>query len=305
MEWPELTLNNHFRFGYGSQFLTEPTPKDRWTVAYGKSNRFGTFYNECVKAAQLIQSKTSKPIWLLFSGGIDSEVMVRSFLAAKIDFRVAILQFTDNLNLHDISYAVITCDQLGLEYKLHTLDIKKFWGSDEFWKMADLSTSVSPQFISTMWLVNEIDGYSVIGSGEPYFVRSTVELTGWQDFTEFTGDTAKEGWDLWEKEKVACLFRYFINARKEGCPAFFQYTPEIIDSFTFDPAMQSFFRNAATNIKSTFQAKHSLYEQYFPLLKRPKYTGFEKLAQEDAYYRKLLMERFAGRNAVYRTHISS
>ena len=121
----ELTHRNHFKFGFnGENFSFRQSAVDQWFVDYGPSDRLPfDFRRECVETAMLIGQKAKGQIWVLFSGGVDSEVVVRSFVLAKVPFRAAILRFKNNLNIHDIAYAVSACESLGVPYTFFDLDI--------------------------------------------------------------------------------------------------------------------------------------------------------------------------------------
>ena len=123
------THRNHFQFGYnGRPFVNRSGPSDEFTVAYGTcSRRPGDFRAECLRAARLVRDSTELPIDVLFSGGIDSEVVVRSFVAAGVAIRIVILRFAGGLNAHDIRYAVDYCEQAGLAYSFVDLDLLDFW----------------------------------------------------------------------------------------------------------------------------------------------------------------------------------
>src|SRR6202034_2708172 len=82
----QLSHKNHFRFGYnGRWFVERRTPEDEWCVAYGRCERPVLHWRaECIATSRLIRHSTNYDLWVLFSGGIDSEVVLQSFLFAGI-----------------------------------------------------------------------------------------------------------------------------------------------------------------------------------------------------------------------------
>ena len=46
---------------------------------------------------------------LFFSGGLDSELMLKSFLAIGEEPNIFIVRYEDDINLYDVSYAVSYC----------------------------------------------------------------------------------------------------------------------------------------------------------------------------------------------------
>lgn len=298
-----MTRGNHLRLGYGSNFELDPSAEKTWNVAYGTCYRSDDFGKECIATAKKIGSSTTQPIWVLFSGGIDSEVVVRSFLQCEVNFRVAIVQFRNNLNLHDIAHAVVTCQELGIDYKLLDLNLEEFWGSDYFWELAQISKSVSPQFITTMWAVEQLGGdYCVIGSGECYLVSSKTNKhqSPFKRFQSFYWQDRDEDWELWEKESVASLYRYFLHRGLDGCPGFFQYSPELIRAYFKDEVINRYLENSQPG-KTTVDVKLPLYHKYFGIRGRKKFTGFEAVLSLDKKYRSQLIESFPTRNSVFLT----
>lgn len=285
-EIPRLTHGQHFVFGYTRDgqfhpFAKRESSRDRWTVRYGRAKSFPMpFRQECLEAARLIRRQTTEPINVLFSGGIDSEVTLRAFHEAGIAVTAAVLKFNGGLNFHDISWAQIICDQLEVPMKVLDLDLLDFWNSSEALKYAEETQCVSPQFLTTMWLLDHLEGYCVLGSGENFLT--------FQDPTPRTG-----GWRLIEKEKVAAWSRHFILRRRMGCPGFFQYTPELMLSWMLDPTAVAFWRTPGHLVRDTFPLKLPLYRQHFSILPRPKLTGFEKVTKEDRKLRDKLETRFS------------
>lgn len=293
----ELTQNNHFQFGYnGMAFRNRESATDAWWVHYGPCAREPfPFRQECVATARLIQMKTDLPIYVLFSGGVDSEVALQSFVEAGIPVTAAILRFGDDLNIHDISYAVITCEKLGVPYRFFELDILKFW-KGEADSYANATRCVSPQLLSTMWLIDQIPGYPVMGSGECLLVKRIPD--GHNLESKEYPDTE---WDLWEKEKIASWFRHFMVRGRDGCPSFYQYTPEIMLAYLRDPFVRDLANNRIFGKYTTESVKFAIYNQHFKLLPRPKFSGFEKVEPQDAVYRKELVERFPDSNQIVYT----
>jgi hypothetical protein len=286
---PSLTYKNHFKFGYnGELFNFRRHQSDQWQVSYGEcEEKVQSFGLECQNTARKIKENGSGKITVLFSGGIDSEVALLSFHQAKIEVTASIMRFNDGLNAHDISYALKTCEALGIKYKFFDLDIKKFWENS----LLDFATPVyclSPQLAATMWLVDQVDEYPVIGSGECLIER------------KFPFGS----WNLYEKERIAAWYRHFIIRNRPGCPGFFQYTPELMLSYLTDPLVTSKTAKKFSRINSSKVFKNEMYSQYFKLETRPKFTGFEKLQVEDAYYRKKLYDLFPGSDATYQTPVN-
>lgn len=269
----KLSDNDHFQFGY--------TETHQWTVSYGKCSREPkNFHDECLETARTINKNTSEDITVLFSGGVDSEVAVRSFVEAGIKINVAIMRFKDGLNSHDIEYAIETCREFKITPTFYDLDLLGFWKED-YLPYAHLTRCFSPQLITTMWLIDQIPGFIVLGSGECLLEKK------------------HDHWYLLEKERIASWYRFFIKRNRSGCPGFFQYTPEIMLSYLNDPEVVKMVKDSV--VDSSTKIKLEMYQQHFPVKTRPKFTGFEKVQHEDHVIRTKLKELYGDSDQIAKT----
>ncbi len=295
-----LSHNNHFKFGYdGRWFGARTSSEQKWVVQYGRCERHvGTFREECLQNAKQIYKDAQNKLVLLFSGGVDSEVALRSFVNSNIPISAAILRFKNDLNIHDISYAIIMCERLGVPYRFYDLDILDFWNT-RLLEYADPTYCVSPQLLSTMWLADQVEGYPVLGSGECLLVKEIPD-----DYIPGTSPYLPSEWHLYEKEKIAAWYRHFIHKKRSACPGFFQYTPEVMLAYLQDPFVEKLVNNQFVGKLSTASSKLEIYQNHFDLIDRPKFSGFEKIEQHDPTFRRLLTAKFPGANQTYKTNVS-
>src|SRR5687768_12507692 len=96
----QYSYNNHSKYGWGNDWFNKPErTHSGFQVTFGKSvGTPGSFRDECVRAARLIGESTKEPIVVALSGGVDSEVIARSFLEAEIPFKAVIVRFTGDVN---------------------------------------------------------------------------------------------------------------------------------------------------------------------------------------------------------------
>ena len=275
----ELTHRNHFQFGYdGKAFIDRTSNEQRWWVNYGRCSRWPLDWrSECIIAAREIRASTNREIWLCFSGGIDSEIVAESFRYARIPIRAAILRFKNDINAHDISWAISYCEMHKVPYELFDLDINAFFDSGEMMHFADLTSCPTPQLPSSMKLMELIakrGGYPILGSAECYLSRHNT------------------GWYMYEREKIASLYRYLLKTNTPGQAGFYQWNPEIMYSFLVDPLLKNLVEDKIPNHKDTYYLKPELYAQYWKFHTRPKYTGFEKIERLDRKWRPILEQKF-------------
>jgi hypothetical protein len=294
-----LSHRNHFRFGYdGEWFRPRASPADKWQVAYGPCEREpGDWRAECIETARQIRRDTTLPLWVMASGGIDSEVVLQAFKFAGVEFSAAVLKFADGSNQHDVRYAIKFCELHRIAYRVLTLDLEKFLTSGEALAYAERTQCMHAMLVATMWAMDQVDGYPILGSGECYLVR------GGHDASTGQLEPLPPGtWAMHEKERIASWFRYLIASDRPGCAGFFQYLPECILAFLRDPAVAALCTGQGpSDVTNTATLKAELYARHFLLEPRPKYHGYEHVMHLVAPLTLELERRFKLHDAVART----
>jgi hypothetical protein len=279
----QLTKNNHFYYSYNNKkFSFREAATDQFSTMCGSISRpVKCWHDECLIAAQEIYERARGKVTILFSGGMDSEVVVRSFIKIGAPIEVVTIRFKNYLNHYDLGYAQRSSQNLGIQLKYLDLDVQEFWKT----KAIDYALSVqvsSPQFPVLFWASDQIDNYLVLGSGEPFVSR-------------------KEGQNIFydvESEIKCSLYRWFIYRNRESAPCFFQYTPEQILSFLIDDKFCQFLKSAKERrILSTKKVKHELYSQHFDLEYRTPMTGYELLDESEKKMRIELQRIIPSANA--------
>ena len=258
---------NSFSFNYNNDLDQKfrMNASDQWKVIYPAPERKpGSFISECVFAANKFLDQGN--VCLMFSGGIDSELMVRIFKLTGRSFTVAIGDY-QGYNNHDIAYALTCCEELKIQPKILKINVEQFW-LNELKQYADLSQTFSPQLCTYMKLASMIkDSICVFGGGENHLVK-------------------QQGlWKLSEKERISSLHRFFMKSDTVGNGGFFQSTPEIIRSAMCDPYLQPYLNNIYLDSK---EFKALWYADILDIRPRPKYTGFENLQDLDHKFRSEL-----------------
>lgn len=300
----QYTYNNHFKFGYLQKssdnkyvenfYANRNSEADDWIVKYGQCEKnVSDFRTECIRAAQKIyDNRQGLKIDVLFSGGSDSEIVLRSFLELGVDFNVHIMRFDDYLNAHDWSYAYVICQNLNIKPIFHDLNLLKFWRTEEFRNFTWLSKCVSPQLVPHMWLMNRVDGLAIMGSGECYTARVDIVENRSTNFDN-TNYSKHVPWVLYEREKIASWYRFPMARNQPAVPGFFQYTPEIMYSFLVDETSLLLHSNQHIGKLSNKGSKFNIYKKYWPeLVDRKKWSGFEKVLEHDRVLREEMRNSF-------------
>jgi len=177
------------------------------------------------------------------------------------------MKFENNLNLHDIAFAVAYCESREIEYNILEINVQRLIHSEGFMDLALRVKCNSPQIATHIWLMERMSGLPVFGCGEGCVIKK--------------GDQ----WVMFETDRQLAMY----NTEKECVPGFFRYTPEQIYSFLTSPVVKDLTEGRRTDWKTTQGCKLDIYRQWWPNLQsRPKFTGFEKIMDQDAKVRALL-----------------
>lgn len=268
------TLDDNLQFGYGAGLFNgaqKTEPNSLW-CSYSRATRIPTsFSDECVRTAELVKSQADahkRPVYVLLSGGLDSEVTAKAFVEAGIDFQPITFRFPNKLNEHELVYVRKFCDRHGLEPQYYDLDIKSWATSQEAKELFVNSQAHFYEMVPHMKLLDVIwhkyGGMPVMGNGD-LFMEQTE--TGWQ-YIEF--------------EYILAWFRHAIHSKILGGIGFFQHTPEMTLAALRDPQMEKigFGTDVTANtlLKDGRMAKYVMYRKHWPdLERRPKFNGGELL----------------------------
>lgn len=223
-----LTQNNHFKFGFKEDFDDRTCQEDNFYISLTRCTRMPyDWRTECIMAAKQIATRANQPIRVLMSGGIDSEVVALSFLFARITFKVSIVRFKNDWNLHDIIWAVKFCESHGIVYNFIDLDIEEFYHSREIIdlsKMMGISAAMNLLQCKAAIEVSKSGEFPISGNGDVLirYYRSS--------------------WYVYYAEHFARLALLTQKINSNGVIWFFQYTPEMVLSWLLDSEVQNFVK---------------------------------------------------------------
>jgi hypothetical protein len=277
-----FTLDNHFTFGYSDGIfnLDNASIHNDFWCRYSKAKYIPTsFRDECVKVAEMLtvsaKALDRTPV-ILLSGGMDSHVVVKSFLEHGKNFHTMTTRFSKDLNNHELFYANQLQKEHNFSHDYLDLDIENWLVSDEAMYMADQSLCAYAQMLPTMKLIQHVwdqGGMPVLGNGDFYAVRSISANWRLHDF-----NAPKYVWEYVEYEYILAWFRYAIKNGIVGGLGFFQHTPEIALAMGLDPQIKKIWTDKKPFKMSTRSTKYEVYKKYWPeFVDRQKYNGGEKI----------------------------
>jgi hypothetical protein len=222
-----------------------------------------TYYNELINNAKLIRDTFTGEFDLLFSGGIDSEVVLRIYHSLNIPVNVFVFRYENNYNYRDVNSALSICNELSITPKIIDFNLQKFFENDAheiFSKIYCHSSGRLPHLKMSEYL----DNLPIYGSGEPYWRRTNRDTSSQAPWIlEF--DEGARAWSVYHK----------TIGRPAICD-WYEYSPQVLLSHMQTPVIKDLISD---NIHGRFDSNRSkikLHKEYWPtLINRQKLVGFE------------------------------
>jgi hypothetical protein len=276
--------NGSVKIGYnGIPWSFSFSPTDTFMHTCAPTTRpVKSFREEAIIASSEIRSTfQDEQLYVLYSGGIDSEAILEAFRIARVDVTVVIIEFTDGSNAHDIAHArdYLKRTEYTGRLKIIPFDVKRWFASDEACSYARELQSNNVLFTPLLKAIqdNLYDGIAIVGHEEPTIHRNDT-MGKW----------------VWNRDELHySLHKLFIRDGKHGIPSFFQWSTELLAAFVFNKHYNAAYSGLHNpTIERVERLKYSFYFEEFGLPQRLKYTGFEFLVSdilqlEDRYFSTL------------------
>lgn len=115
--------------------------------------------------------RPSSPVELLYSGGLDSELVLMSLLRNKIPVEAMTMVITIKgaiLNVVDLYYSEKFCRENNVKQNLFYFDAVDFYESGKYLEYALPFRITEPHVPSHMWLIEQCHNYPIIGGDWPW-----------------------------------------------------------------------------------------------------------------------------------------
>lgn len=263
-----FTENNWCKWNYddGEYFTRTKADDEKFATVYDTIKRpVGTLWDEAVLAAKTtMQAHPGTKPKLFFSGGVDSEIMVRAFLEINAKPEIYIVRYEDDINIKDVSYAISNTLSLGQDYKIIDFNLKKFF-ENEAEQIADEAQCDRPRMLPQITFGNYVDGLSILCMADISWMRDT-------------GNYAKPGeWLAVDVESDCAIDRYSMFHDRESIGQWNRWSPGLLLAHTKWNWFKLLTQDCFENKRGISSTKMTGFREEFPFLQfRHKYVGFEK-----------------------------
>lgn len=233
-----------------------------WQVSIQFYNEHcNSYFEEVVKTTVAMLSKNCQPVYLLYSGGMDSEYMLNVLRFLGIEFTTVVIELSPGYNRHDLEYAFLCLNKYNIKPKVITLDFDWFVKSGTINTIAEQIKCSAYQIPATLFCLLDLNGFVILGNDPPY-IKNINGI-----------------WKLEELEAVHSIITFFKLHSLSG-HAFPLYASAAAQmSFLTHPRIVQLGSNQLYGKLGSNSSKVEVYnsQPYFTIEPRIKYTGYETI----------------------------
>jgi hypothetical protein len=264
-----LTHNNHYKhFIDGELFGVRTNKFQQYTTDVGTIDMdyyLKNDYNkERLRIAQLQYNDLGSDLVLFVSGGLDSEIMVRSYVEQGLKPLCIIIKFNGDYNSGDVNEAVDLLTELEVAYKIIDFDVKEFYHSG---RAAELAREIQCELLPFLVFfdISRTLGVPTVLGGELLIEKYRI--------VNHAHEWVLRNFETYEAAHVRFSKIYNIPFVIE----WFSYTPELMLYYLEHPRVKS-IQLPTSPFLSITPVKNQILREIIPgLRKKSKGTGFENL----------------------------
>jgi predicted PP-loop superfamily ATPase len=266
----EFTLGNHLKYWIEDRLYgTRELPTDRYRVAVGAVDpdqlRTSSWLNEQYRTAEAVRDQFGKDFVVMFSGGTDSEIVLRSFLKVGVKPRAVFILFENRYNNIDYINAQLVCERLDINLEVAQVNVKEFYNSGA---AAEFASEIACRQMAYLTVYNQIKqmGLPAVMGGE-MLLRRHVPAN--QDSSWY--------YVIRENEDASAM-RFSLKYNIPLVNEWFSYTPEMMAYYLQHPTIIKMVTDRFNYKLGSVSTKNSVLYNYMPaLIRKAKTTGYEKL----------------------------
>jgi hypothetical protein len=232
---------------------TRPNSKYELKIKATINKPVKSYKEELLANARLIRDSFSEPFDLLFSGGLDSEGILRCNHHLGIPTNVYIFKYENNFNSFDVNHALRICNELNVKPKVIDFNLKHFFENDAYdiWKIGYFK---SPGRLPHLKMLEYLDNIPIFGDGVPDWVYDKQWLYKIDETNHST----------------TC---YANTIGRTVLADWYEYSPEVILSHLQTSSMQQLINNGPVDFN---HLKYCMHKHIWPeIWIRPKLIGYE------------------------------
>jgi hypothetical protein len=264
-----FTHNNHLKYYFDNDlFGTRTTAYQKYRFEVGKVDtelyQQGNFQSELRRVADLVHHELGNEKVIFLSGGLDSEIVLRTFLDIGIKPRCITFKFENNYNDYEVNAAIETAKLLNVDLEIINFNIFDFYHSGEALAMAKKYSIGLLPYVIFLKVAEQLSAPSVI-AGE-------LHLSKYRD------DNDKPVWGLRVLEDLdTSHIRFSQDTNIPFIQEWFSYTPELMLHFLETPEIK-WLTSTPSYHQTILPVKNKIYRRLLPgLSNKIKNSGYDNL----------------------------
>jgi len=264
-----FTHNNHLTYTVGDRlFGHRETPYEKYKVNVGKIDcdyyKTSNWLEEQYRTADIVAKDFGKDFVVMFSGGTDSEIVLRAFLKMGIKPRAVFIKFKDDYNWNDYLNGLVICNELGIMMETIEFDVKEFYKSGEAAEFATVLQCRQIAYLTVYHNILKLQAPAVMG-GEMLLRRHVTP-------------TDSKWYYTFRENEDASAMRFSMKYTIPLVNEWFSYTPEMIGYYLENTGIQQLITERYNYKLASVSSKNEILYKLMPeLVRKNKTTGYEKL----------------------------
>ena len=279
-----FTYNNHLKYTVGNrQYGFRETSTEKFLVSCGSIDhnyyRESSWLNEQYRTARLIADDFGSDLIVMFSGGTDSEIVLRAYKHIGMTPRSVFIKFKNDYNISDLKIADQIARELDIKLEVIEFDVKEFYRSGQAWEFSQEIQCRQIAYLTIYHHVLKLQCPAVMG-GE-MLLRRHVDRAG------------SKWYYCFRENEDASAMRFSIKYDIPLVNEWFSYTPEMMLYYLEEPEIERLISNPYNYKMSSVSSKNDILQSLMPaIVDKQKTHGYENLMGFNG-------ETY---NALYRSH---
>lgn len=277
-----LTHQSHLR--WWTQPNGEKKPKEYFRARTAHSDTFGcetgvpelsnglSWYDEFKRAMSLLVEEHGANLNVFYSGGFDSEILVRTLVEMGANPIAHTVCFTGEENTRETQNTTQICLALDVKHVIWKHDILDYVRREKYMELGLKYTCNQLAYLVVLEYVRKCTDLPCLMGGEIYIQKHEIPA--------FEAVPSKFDWYyIYRENEDAMTYRYSLDTGHPLINETFSYTPELIRKWTEIPTVRSIVDNKRLGKLSLISSKPEIFREAYPheLVAKRKMHGYESL----------------------------
>lgn len=268
------------RFG-SRQFDT-----DQFQFKLGRCTRPpNSWWSEFKHTIDLLIQDHGTDLSLFYSGGSDSEIVLRALLEIGVIPKIHTIKFSNGANSHETEFADEFCKSAGLKQIVWDFNIEQYIANQSYLDLGLKYQCSQIAYLSVLEHIQKVDETCIMG-GEVYLQKHGK--------SDGAVKSPFEWYYIYREDEDGVTYRYSKDTGHNVINEIFSYTPEVLYSWLITPEVMRVANNELPGKLTLLSVKKQIYEREMgiKLTAHTKFHGYEKMAWVNQLAKRTLQKDF-------------